>query len=87
MSNKKYTVQDFESIDILNSQVIHVHSLMHQVGNLLALKCYRSIEVLEGLGGFKLMYPLIHLIMKSNLKELDPDKPGLMSGTLIAKVF
>ena len=87
MSNKKYTVQDFYSDDKLNAQVIHAHSLMHQAGHLVALKTYRATEVFEGLGGFKLMYPLIHLIMKSNLRELDIERPAMMSGSLLAKVF
>lgn len=60
---------------------------MHQAGHLVALKTYRAVEVFEGLGGFKLMYPLINLIMKSNLRDLDPERPSMMSGILLAKVF
>lgn len=87
LNNKKYTLPDFVSVDDLNAQAMHAHSLLNQTGHLVAMRSYRAVEVFEGLGGFKLMYPLVHFIMKSNLKELDPERPGQLSGTLLAKIF
>ena len=42
---------------------------MNKMGNLMAVKSYKVAEVFEGLGGFKNMYPLVHYIGKSNLRE------------------
>lgn len=57
---------------------------MNQIGALTAVKSYRFAEVFEGLGGFKNMYPLMHFIMKSNMKEdLGVNKPG----QLLSKIF
>ena len=53
---------------------------MVQLGSLTALKTYRAAFVLEGLGGFKNIYPLVHLISKSNLRDYGPKKPGLLLG-------
>ena len=79
-SSKKYTL-NFNSCDTLNAQVIHVHQLMVQLGCLMALKTYRAAVVFEGLGGFKNIYPLVHLISKSNLREdFGPKKPGQLLG-------
>lgn len=35
----------------------------------MAVKSYKAMDVFEGLGGFKNMYPLVNYILKSNLKE------------------
>ena len=57
---------------------------MVQLGCLMALKTYRAAVVFEGLGGFKNIYPLVHLISKSNLREdFGPKKPG----QLLSKTF
>ena len=81
---KKWTIHDFQSIDLLNAQVIHVHQLMVQLGSLAAVKSYRAVEVFGGLGGFKTMYPLVHFVTKSNLKEdYGAGKPGLLLGKAI----
>ena len=54
------------------------------MGSLMAIKSYKVAEVFEGLGGFKNMYPLVHYIGKSNLKEsYGATKPG----QLLSKIF
>jgi hypothetical protein len=57
---------------------------MVQFGSLSAIKAYRAVEVFEGLGGWKNMYPLVHKIIKSNLKE---DFGAAKAGKLLSKVF
>ena len=49
-----------------------------------AVKTYRAAEVFEGLGGFKNVYPLVHLITESNLKD---DYSAIMPGQLLSKTF
>jgi len=64
-----HKLNDFESCDTINASVIHAHHLMNQMGSLMAVKSYKAMDVFEGLGGFKNMYPLVNYIVKSNLKE------------------
>ena len=84
VSAKKYTLNDFFSCDTINAQVMHVHQLMVQQGALTAVKAYRAADVFEGLGGFKNVYPLVHFITKSNLKEdYGAGKPAQLLGKTV----
>ena len=57
---------------------------MNQMGCLAAVRSYRAVEVFEALGGFKNMYPLVHYVTQSNLKEaLGPAKPA----QLLSRIF
>lgn len=84
LSNKRYTITDFFTADTINSQVVHVHSLLVQLGSISAIRAFRAVEVFEGLGGFKNMYPLIVNIAKSNLKD---DFGAARCGFLLGKIF
>ena len=61
-----------------------MHQLLVQFGSLCAIKVNRFVEVFEGLGGFKNMYPLVNHVAKSNLKE---DFGAAKAGKLLSKIF
>lgn len=80
--SKQLKLSEFQTVDKFNEQMSQIHNTLHRLGFLTAVHHQRTSDVLIGLGGFKILYPLFEKVLKSNLAGLGREKPSIIFGQI-----